>query len=180
MVAILLEPHSLDRTLERLLEAYAGRGMSLVDVTQPAPRSWQVRLDLDLHRLHLRVSDDPAEGLMLELCDAVICNELRYPGIIAAVGSVGNALQKRIAHLRCLYTPINEAGYDLGAGDGRLPYPTELLVTLQFGAPLLGATEEQLLVFCELGIDTLFYAFGILHDDLLALGFPIEAPLSLD
>ena len=174
------ERRTLEATLDRLVTTYAGRDLVLIDVAPQPGGAWLVRFDLDGHRLHLRVSNAPAEGASLALKDVVISDEQRHPGMTNAVGAIGNGLQQSIPHLRCLYTALTEGGYDRTPEDASLPYPTEMLVTLEFGAPLLDPEDAQLLAFCELGIDTLFYAFGKLHDELLALGFPCTNPFTLD
>jgi hypothetical protein len=179
-VTMASERRRLESTLARLVSTFAARDLVLVDVASEPCGAWLVRFDLDGHRLHLRVSSAPAEGASLELRDVVITDEQRHPGMTNAIGSIGNTLQKRIPHLRCLYSAVTESGYDRMPDDDLLPYPTEMLLTLQFGAPLLDAADEQLLAFCELGIDTLFYALGKLHDELLEYGLPCAHPFTLD
>ena len=173
------EPGSFDQHVRCILETFGPRGLNLVDSSVDAAGSWLVRFDLSGYRFHLSVSPEPGRGAVLEMRDVVIVDEQRHPGMTNAVGSIGNAVQQRIPHLRVLYAAVGPDSYDRGSDDA-LPYPHDLLVSLQYGSPVLSGDDERLPAFCELGIDTLFYACGVIHDGIAELGFPSAGPILLD
>lgn len=173
------EPGSFDQHIRCLLETFGARGLELIDSVLDANGSWLVRFDLSGYRLHLSVSPEPGRGAVLEMKDVVIVDEQRHRGMTNAVGSIGNDVQQRVPHVRVLYAAVDPEAYDHGSDD-TLPYPNDLLVSLQYSSPMLRGDDERLPAFCELGIDTLFYVCGVIHDELAALGFPSAGPILLD
>ena len=100
---------SLQRLTRATLDAFATRGLALVDVTCEARDRQRVRLDLAGQRLHL-VLDGAAPGtFVLELRDALHLDGQRHPGILATSVVVANELHARLQHVRFVFSDAASA-----------------------------------------------------------------------
>ncbi len=180
----MLDDQSATPVIQRALDAFAPRGLRLVDVETSEPGQHRIRFDLIGHRLHLLVDDDAPQTFVLDLRDALFIDEERHPGAIATTLELINFLHGHVHFARFLLTDAASAPQRwFGIGSASPEYlnlspdgptkPSEALVSVSFTAPLFdGAPEHWCQVF-ELGIDVLLYALGRLHDELHQAGFPI-------
>jgi hypothetical protein len=173
------------------LEAFADRGLRIVDVETPAPGVHLVRFDLDGHRLHLVTDEQAPQTFALDLRDALYIDEDRMPGVIGATLELVNFLHARIHHVRFYLTDAGSedaVGVASRAGRGTLAESSvdclltdpggvsgrrEALVSLSFTAPLFDDPARYWRGAFEMGIDTLLYALGRLYDELRLAGYPV-------
>jgi len=158
-------------TVMHVLEAFAQRGLELIDIEHASAHEWRARFDLDGHRLHLPFDERHGDVFSLELRDAIHLDERRHPGIALLAGTIVNELHARVPHVRFVFSALNDAASD----DTDDVIASELLVSLLFSAPLYGPLDERIVRLFDTGLDALFYALARLYDDLAAHGVEAAA-----
>jgi hypothetical protein len=168
---------------KRALEAFAPRGLRLVEVEESGPGQQRLKFDLIGHRLHLVTDERDDETFVLELRDALHISEDLYPGALATTLELINYLHAHVHYARFLMTDVSSSPQRwFGVGSVSPEYlnlspeavaPRDALVSVVFTAPLFGGGDQRWRDVFELGIDVLLYALGRLHDELHSAGFPI-------
>ncbi len=167
----------------RALDAFAPRGLRLVEIEATGPGQQRTKFDLIGHRLHLVTDEDTPQTFVLELRDALHVSEDQHPGAIATTLELINYLHAHIHYARFLMTDVSSNPQRwFGVGSVSPEYlnlspdavaPRDALVSVVFTAPLFNDGDEHWRSAFELGIDVLLYALGRLHDELHLAGFPI-------
>ena len=100
---------SLQRLTRATLDAFATRGLALVDVTCEARDRQRVRLDLAGQRLHLVLDGAAPDTFVLELRDALHLDGQCHPGILATSVVLANELHARLQHVRFVFSDAASA-----------------------------------------------------------------------
>lgn len=165
---------SLDKLTRTALDAFATRGLALVEVTCEARDRQRVRLDLAGQRLHLVLDQATPNTFVLELRDALHLDGQCQPGIVATTAVLANELHARLQHVRFVFSdaatahPIRLAALA----------PDDVLVSVHFSTSLFEASATHWHAAFELGLDALLYAAARLQHELELAGYQLAGPLN--
>ncbi len=170
--------------IELVLDAFATRGLCLVEVVTEQRGKHRFSFDLEGHRLDMLSDDGAPHTFAMDLREALLIDDRAHPGALAATVELINFLHGRLEHVRFVLTDASgevprraaDGPEHLDLAPDASALQGQTLLDVRFTALLFeGATEQWREAF-ELGIDVLLYAVGRMHDELHRAGFPVAVP----
>lgn len=149
----MLDDHPATTFPAAVIDAYAQRELTLLDLQRVSPTSTVVAFELAGEPLHMLIDDAAPSSLVLERGERY---RLSGSDEVACALAVANELHERLLHVRFVFECDDDS---------------DALVRLRFSAPLLG---PDLPSACrdafDVGVDALWHAASRWEDELHALG----------
>lgn len=149
----MLDDHPATTFPAAVIDAYAQRELTLLDLQRVSPTSTVVVFELAGEPLHMLIDDAAPSSLVLERGERY---RLVGPDAVACGFALANELHERLLHVRFVFEHDDDS---------------VALVRVRFTAPLLGADLPRACRDAfDVGVDALWHAASRWEDGLTAIG----------